>query len=73
MHPVVRRDAGRERGRERHAAGYPRGRPPKLAERAPKGVAVTLWSTALAPDRAYVSRLRRAADGTSNTILRLAR
>ncbi len=73
MHAVIRRDAGHERGRERHGAGYPGGKAPKVPERAPEGVAVTLWSTALAPQAAYVSRLRRAADGTGNTILRLAR
>ncbi|MDP1847188.1 MAG: hypothetical protein Q8K79_05290 [Solirubrobacteraceae bacterium] len=73
MHAVTRRDAIRERGRARHGAGYPRGRAPKLPERAPEGVTVTLWSTALAPGGAYVSRQRRTADGTSNTILRLAR
>jgi len=72
-HPTVRRDAGHERDRERHGAGYLGGKPPKFPERAPEGVAVTLWSTALAPGAAYVSRLRRTADGTSNTILRLAR
>jgi len=72
-HPTVRRDAGHERDRERHGAGYPGGKPPKFPERAPEGVAVTLWSTALAPGAAYVSRLRRTTDGTSNTILRLAR
>ncbi|HEV2777560.1 MAG TPA: hypothetical protein VGV90_18360 [Solirubrobacteraceae bacterium] len=73
MHPVTRRDAGHESGRARHGAGYPRGRAPTLPERAPAGVTVTLWSTALAPNAAYVSRQRRAAQGTSNTILRLAR
>ena len=73
MHPVSRRDAGHERGRERHGAGYPDGKAPKFPERAPEGVGVTLWSTALAPNAAYVSRLRRAAEGTSNTILRLGR
>ena len=73
MHPVSRRDAGHERGRERHGAGYPGGKAPKFPERAPEGVTVTLWSTALAPGAAYVSRLRRAAEGTSNTILRLGR
>jgi len=73
MHPVSRRDAGHERGRERHAAGYPGGKAPKFPERAPEGVTVTLWSTALAPTAAYVSRQRRAAEGTTNTILRLAR
>ena len=73
MHPVTRRDAIRERGRQRHAAGYPRGRAPALPQRAPAGVTVTLWSTALAPGGAYVSRQRRTAAATSNTILRLAR
>ena len=73
MHPVVRRDAGHERDRERHGAGYPGGKAPKFPERAPEGVSVTLWSTALAPGGAYVSRLRRTAEGTSNAILRLPR
>ena len=73
MHPVVRRDAGREPGRERHHEGYPGGRAPKLPERAPPGVTVTLWSTALAPGAAYVSRIRRTSAGTSNTIMRLTR
>jgi len=73
VHPVARRDAGHERDRERHGAGYPGGKAPKFPERAPEGVAVTLWSTALAPGAAYVSRQRRAAGVTSNTILRLAR
>ena len=73
MHPVVRRDAGREPGRERHHEGYPGGRAPKLPERAPPGVTVTLWSTALAPGAAYVSRIRRTSAGTSNTIVRLTR
>jgi hypothetical protein len=73
MHPSVRRDAGRERGRKRHGQGYPGGRAPKLPPRAPQGVTVTLWSTALAPDAAYVSRIRRTAAGTSNVIVRLAR
>ena len=74
MHPVVRRDAGYEPGRKRHHEGYPGGRAPRLPERAPPGVTVTLWSTALAPGAAYVSRIRRTAAGTaSNVILRLTR
>ncbi len=71
--PVARRDAGHERDHERHAAGYPGGKPPKFPDRAPEGVVETLWSTALAPHAAYVNRQRRTAQGTSNTILRLAR
>ncbi len=73
MHPTVRRDAGHEPGRKRHDEGYPGGRAPKAPRRAPAGVTVTLWSTALAPDAAYVSRIRRTRSGTSNVILRLAR
>jgi hypothetical protein len=72
-YPVARRDAGHEPGHERHGAGYPGGKAPKFPERAPEGVSVTLWSTALASGEAFVSRLRRTAEGTSNTILRLAR
>ena len=73
MHPVTRRDAVRERGRSRHGAGYPRGRAPRLSPRAPAGVTVTLWSTALARGEAYVSRMRRTPDGTKNAILRFRR
>jgi hypothetical protein len=73
MHPPVRRDAGHEPGHKRHSEGYPGGRAPKLPPRAPAGVAVTLWSTALAPGAAYVSRMRRTRDGTATVIMRLAR
>jgi hypothetical protein len=70
---TVRPDAGHEPGRERHHEGYPRHRAPRLPERAPVGVTVTLWSTALAPGAAYVSRSRRTASGTATTIVRLPR
>ncbi|MDP2711544.1 MAG: hypothetical protein Q8O56_10020 [Solirubrobacteraceae bacterium] len=73
MHPTVRRDAVREPGRSRHGAGYPGGRPPRLPRRAPTGGAVTLWSTALAPGGAYVSRLRQTAQGASTMIVSLPR
>lgn len=73
MHATVRRGATYEPGRKRHTEGYPGGRAPRLPERAPNGVAVTLWSTALAPDAAYVSRIRRTASGTATVILRLPR
>ena len=72
-YPTVRRDAGKERGHERHGAGYPGGKAPKLPERAPEGVSVTLWSTALGPGESFVSRLVRTPQGTANTILRLGR
>jgi len=72
-HATIRRDAGFEPNRKRHDEGYPGHRAPRVPERAPAGVTVTLWSTALAPDAAYVSRIRRTASGTSNVIVRLAR
>ena len=37
MHPLVRRDAGYERGRKRHDEGYPNGRAPRPPARAPAG------------------------------------
>ena len=73
MHPTVRRDAGREPGRKRHNEGYPGRRAPRLPERAPPGVRVTLWSTALAPGVAYITRMTRTAAGTSSVIVRLTR
>lgn len=72
-HATVRRDAGHEPGRRRHNEGYPGRRAPRLPERAPPGVTVTLWSTALAPGAAYVSRSRRTAAGTMSVIVRLPR
>lgn len=72
-HATIRRDAGHEPNRKRHNEGYHGGRTPRAPERAPAGVTVTLWSTALAPDAAYVSRSRRTASGTSHVIVRLAR
>jgi hypothetical protein len=70
-HPTVRRDAGHEPGHGRHRAGYPGGRPPKLPARAPAGVDLTLWTTALAPDAAYVTSIRRTAAATTTQILSL--
>jgi hypothetical protein len=72
-HPTARRDAGREPGRSRHRAGYPGRRPPPLPRRAPSGVDVTLWTTALGPDAAYVTRIRRTSRGTTTQVLRLTR
>ena len=70
---TVRPDAGHERGRDRHGAGYPGGRPPKRPERPQQGTATTLWSTALAPGVAYVTRIKTTPQGTTSVILRLAR
>ena len=65
--PTGRRDAGHEPGHGRHRAGYPRGRPPRLAPRPPAGVSTTLWTTALGPREAYVTRLRRRGGTTTTT------
>ena len=73
MHPTVRRDPVHEPGRGRHGAGYPRRRPPRLPPRAPKAVDITLWSTALDAEHAYVSRTRRAGGATTSEILRFRR
>jgi hypothetical protein len=54
-----------ERGRHRHREGY-RGRRAPLPPRAPRGVVATLWTTALAPGAAYVTRLR-AINGRRRT------
>jgi hypothetical protein len=72
-YPTARRDAGHEPGHHRHRAGYPNGRPPPLPPRAPEGVAVTLWTTALAADRAYVTSIRRTLRATTTRILTLRR
>jgi hypothetical protein len=72
-HATVRRDAGHEPGHHRHGAGYPGGRPPRLPERAPRGVEITLWTTALAPGAAYVTRTRHTASATTSAILALPR
>jgi hypothetical protein len=55
------RDREHERGRHRHRQGY-RGRRPPLPPRAPRGVVATLWTTALDPGTAYVTRLRAIKD-----------
>jgi hypothetical protein len=71
--PTARRDAGHEPGHHRHGAGYPGGRPPPLPPRAPAGVELTLWTTALAADAAYVTRIVRTSRGTTTEVLTLAR
>jgi len=53
-----RRDREHEPGRHRHRQGYPGRRRPALPPRSAPGVVATLWSTALTPDTAYVTRLR---------------
>jgi hypothetical protein len=71
--PTGRRDVEHEKGHHRHAAGYPHGKPPKLYPRPPAGVIDTLWTTALSPTTAYVTRLRERNGATSATILSVPR
>ena len=71
--PTARRDATHEKGHHRHSAGYRRGKPPPLAPRPPAGVVDTLWTTALGPDAAYVTRLRDRRGVTTATLLSVPR
>ncbi len=48
-------------------------KPPPLAPRPPKGVVDTLWTTALGPSAAYVTRLRKKSGVTTATILSVPR
>jgi hypothetical protein len=73
MHPTVRRDPGHEPGRHNHVAGYPNDRPRRLPARAPRGLEITLWSTALDAGHAYVSRTRRSGAAVASEILRFGR
>jgi hypothetical protein len=65
--PTGRRDSGHEPGRGRHRVGYPGNRPPPLAPRPPAGISYTLWTTALGPQAAYVTRLRHRGGTTTTT------
>jgi hypothetical protein len=71
--PTGRRDAEREKGHRLHRQGYPGGRRPRLTPRPPAGVTDTLWTTALGPTAAYVTRLRLRGGATTATVLRVAR
>ena len=67
LHPSPgRRDLEHEPGRRRHRQGYRQRRHPPLPPRAARGVVATLWSTALTPGTAYVTRLR-AVEGRPRT------
>jgi len=69
--PTGRRDAGREPGQGRHRHGS---RVPRQPARPPAGLTYTLWTTALARDAAYVTRLRaRKGGGAQATLLRVGR
>jgi hypothetical protein len=68
--PTGRRDAGYEPGVEHHAHGHPE----KLPPRPPRNVSLTLWSTALGPGSAFVTRLRQnAGQPVRATLLRVPR
>ena len=61
VHPAQgRRDKEHEPGRRLHRQGYKGHRHPPLPPRATPGVVATLWSTALTPATAYVTRIARA-------------
>jgi hypothetical protein len=63
-------DAGHEPGAQHHAHGHPQ----KLPPRPRRGVHTTLWTTALAADAAYVTRLtQRAGRPVVATLLRVER
>jgi hypothetical protein len=53
-----RRDREHEPGRHRHRQGYSGRRHPPLPPRSQPGVVATLWTTAIVPGAAYVTRLR---------------
>ena len=55
--PTGRRDAGHEPGNEHKRHGHPH----RLWKRPRRGLSATLWTTALAEDEAFVTRLRQIA------------
>jgi hypothetical protein len=55
--PTGRRDAGHEPGNEHKRHGHPH----RLWKRPARGVSSSLWTTALAEDAAYVTRLRQVS------------
>jgi hypothetical protein len=68
--PTGRRDAGHEPG-DRHKR---HGQPHKLWRRPRRGLSLTLWTTALAEEAVYVTRLRQVAGRPLQTeILRVPR
>ena len=68
--PTGRRDAGHEPG-DKHKK---HGQPHRLWRRPRRGLSLTLWTTALAADAAYVTRLRQVSGRALQTeILRVSR
>jgi hypothetical protein len=57
-----------------HGPHRPSTAPRRPAKEGPRGTTTTLWTTALAPDAAYVTRLRESPRGTTDAaILRILR
>ena len=69
--PTARRDAGHEAGKRLHRQGYRGGRRPPQPRRPRRGLTVTLWTTALDGDTAYVTRLRHRSGRTTASLLRM--
>jgi hypothetical protein len=74
VHPSAgRRDREHERGRHRHRHRHRHRYRDPLPPIAPRGEVQTLWTTALAPDAAYVTRLiARQAEPDTADIMRVA-
>ena len=68
--PLVRADKGYSTRHGPHRRVHHPRRPRRTG---PAGTTTTLWSTALAADAAYVTRLRRRGETTSTAVLRVAR
>ncbi|HEV2814898.1 MAG TPA: hypothetical protein VGW10_16705, partial [Solirubrobacteraceae bacterium] len=68
--PAIRADKGysTKHGPHRRVA-----QPRRPRKEGPRGTTTTLWTTALAPDAAYVTRLRQRGGATTADVLRLAR
>ncbi len=70
--PTARRDDGHGEGKHDHHQGYPHGKRPKKPARPPRGLTVTLWTTASDGATAYVTRLRhRSGSRTETRILQV--
>jgi hypothetical protein len=68
--PAIRADKGYSTAHGPHRRVR---RPRRPRKQGPAGTTTTLWTTALAPDAAYVTRLRARGRTTRAAILRLAR
>jgi hypothetical protein len=69
--PAITWDAGKDPGGRRY--GEHAHNPKRPRKTGPKGSSTTLWTTALAPDAAYVTRLVALDGRTDAAILRVAR